>query len=452
MQNTPAWHKRFNAWMAPFVDLFNHKVREEMAIIYLLGLLGPGDRKSIEPIAGRFARGQYQNVHNFISTSTWAIEPFEATHIKIVDELIGGTDAHLILDDTALVKRGKSSVGVAHQYCGQLGKNANCQCLVTFTLARDEIPVPIMMKLYLPESWCTDEKRREKAKVPAEYQFKEKWRMALDGLDNLIARGVRFGDILADAGYGACAEFRHGLTERGLTWAVGVLSNQGVYPISVKLGTPLSKHGRPYKHPKPNQPSIAAKEAIEALGETAFQSVSWRNGTKGPLVQEFAAVRVRVADGRRINQGGHLPGEEVWLVCERRGNGEMKYYFTNHSADASMMTVIRAIKARWSCEQGHQQMKEELGLDHFECRSWLALSHHVILTMIAFAFLQTWRIEELRSNHVAGSMPIPIEETSPSAIESPNYNAPTKRLNPREPHSSAPRSPDIKEYTSKKVP
>lgn len=483
MQDSPAWHERFNAWMTPFLDLLNHKVREEMAIIYLLGLLGPGDRKSIEPIAKRFARGKYQNVHNFISTSTWSTEPFEATHIKMTNELIGGTNAHLIIDDTALVKKGKLSVGVAHQYCGQLGKTANCQCLVTLTLARDEIPVPILMIPYLPESWCTDMERRKRAKVPEAYEFKEKWRIALDGIDRLIAQGVLFTDILADAGYGMCAQFRQGLTERGLTWAVGVLSTQKVYPLSVKLEKPRTPNrGRPRKHLEPDQPSIAAKEAIEALGEAAFQRVSWRNGTNGPLEQDFAAVRVRAADGKMISKKSHLPGEEVWLVCERRCNGEVKYYFTNHSADAPLMTVVRAIKARWSCEQGHQQMKEELGLDHFECRSWLALSHHVILTMIAFAFLQTWRIEELKANSiaeseptpideigpsaielqtprvevvepngVAESMPAPIEETSPFSIELPESNVPTKRLNRREPHFSAPRSADVEECASKKV-
>ena len=453
MENTPAWHERFNVWMAPFLDLLNHKVRAEMAIIYSLGLLGPGDRKSIQPMAERFAKGEYQRVHNFISASTWATEPFEEMHIKIVNDMVGGTDSHLIIDDTALVKKGKLSVGVAHQYCGQLGRKANCQCLVTFTLARDEIPVPIMMKLYLPDKWCTDAARRKLAKVPESYEFKEKWRIGLDGIESLIAKGVLFGDVLVDAGYGVCSEFRQGLTERGLTWAVGVLSTQGVYPLSVKLDMPAKskRAGRPFKHPKPDQPNIAAKDAIAGLGEGAFQYVSWRNGTRGPLVQEFAAVRVRAADGERVSYGVHLPGQEVWLVCERRSDGEVKYYFTNHPADASLMTIVRAIKARWSCEQGHQQMKEELGLDHFECRSWLALSHHVILTMIAFAFLQTWRIEALRANGIPESMSTPIEKPSGPTIELPESNVAADSQNLPNVHSIASRAAPAKESTSKKA-
>lgn len=452
MQDIPAWYGRFDAWIAPFRETFNHKVREEMLMVYLLGLLGPGDRKSIEPIAKRFAQGQYQRVHNFISASTWATGLLEAMLRKKVDEVVGGPDSHLIVDDTGLVKQGRHSVGVAHQYCGQLGKKANCQCLVTLTLAGNEIPIPIAMKLYMPALWCADAQRRETAKVPEDYVFKEKWRIALDEIDTLIDAGVTFGDVLADAGYGACAEFRQALNNRKLTWAVGILSTQKVYPLSVGLEEVhlSSRGGRPRKHPRPDQPSRSAKDTIDALGEAAFQTVSWRDGTKGPLAQDFAMVRVRAADGEKVSKGVHLPGEEVWLVCERRRTGEIKYYFTNHPADASLMTVVRAIKARWPCEQGHQQMKEELGLDHFECRSWLALSHHVILTMLAFAFLQTWRIEELRARSLTESTEISTEKPCPSPIELRESDAPIKSATSVNPRSSAPRSAGDNEHNSKK--
>ena len=471
MQDTPAWQARFDAWVAPFVDVFNHRTREEMTKVYLLGLMGPGDRKSIEPIADRLIPGRHQRLHNFISASTWDAKPLETIHMTKVNELVGGPGAHLIIDDTGLVKQGKHSVGVAHQYCGQLGKNTNCQCLVTLTLARDEIPVPITMRLYLPKSWCDDAQRRAAAKVPTDYVFKEKWRIALDEVDNLIAQGVRFEDALADAGYGSCAEFRHGLTKRGLTWAVGILSTQGVYPSTVQLeeDLPSGRGGRPRKYPRPNLPSQSAKETIDLLGEAAFQTISWRDGTKGPLEADFAATRVRAADGKKVSKGVHLPGDEVWLVCERRRNGEVKYYFTNHSADAPLMTIVRAIKARWSCEQAHQQMKEELGLDHFECRSWLALSHHLILTMIAFGFLQAWRIEELRAQCLDDSMvTYSIEEAGPALGELPELSGETAAppalvecpsrtppasagLSSMTPPSTTP-SRRIKEEPSKKVP
>jgi SRSO17 transposase len=440
MQDPPAWQVRFDAWVKPFVVVFNHKTREEMAKAYLVGLMGPGDRKSIEPIAARvLPPGQHQRLHNFVSVSTWDVKPLETIHIQHVNELVGGPGAYLIIDDTGLVKQGRHSVGVAHQYCGQLGKNANCQCIVTLTLARDDIPVPIAMRLYLPKSWCDDAERRAEAKVPEDYVFKEKWRIALDEVDNLLEQGVKFYCLLADAGYGSCADFRHGLTERGLTWAVGILSTQGVYPSSVKLEEciPSSSGGRPRKYPRPDQPHRSAKETIDALDGAAFQTISWRDGTKGPLTADFAAIRVRAADGKQVSKGGRLPGDEIWLVCERRRNGEVKYYFANHSADTPLMTIVRAIKARWSCEQAHQQMKEELGLDHFECRSWRALSHHLILTMIAFAFLQTWRIEELCAQTCADSTETSsIEAASLAPAESSDAPVTTVSSSPVETPSS----------------
>src|SRR6185436_6680504 len=261
MHDVPAWQQRFISWVNPFLEALDSKGREEMAKLYLVGLMGPGDRKSLEPITNRFAPGQHQRLHHFISASMWNTDPLDAILMKKINDLVGGPESHLIIDDTALVKQGKHSVGVAHQYCGQLGKNANCQCLVTLTLARDEIPVPAAMQLYLPESWCTDTERRAKTKVPEDRVFQEKWRIALDEIDRLIAWGVQFSDVLTDAGYGAAAEFRHALTERRLIWAVGITHQQHVYPLSVQLECANASDlaGRTRKHPKPDQPSLSAK-------------------------------------------------------------------------------------------------------------------------------------------------------------------------------------------------
>jgi SRSO17 transposase len=247
----------------------------------------------------------------------------------------------------------------------------------------------------MPESWCSDPKRRKKAKVPEEVIYRPKWKIALGEIERIMAHGVRFGDVLADAGYGSCAEFRRGLTEMKLTWAVGILSTQVVYPRSVQLRkAPQRSTGPRPKHPVPTLERRSAKRAIDALGPNAFRTIVWREGTKGPLAADFAAVRIRVADGKRVSRNVRLPGEEVWLVCERRHTGEVKYYLTNHPADTPLETIASVIKARWSCEQAHQQMKEELGLDHFECRSWQALHHHTLLTMISVAYLQSVRITE----------------------------------------------------------
>ena len=397
VQDTSAsWQKKFEEWLAPFLAAFGHKARQYWAPVYLLGLFVPGERKSIEPLAARVAPGEKEQLHHFVAASEWDCAPLEEVLLDKADGLVGGADAHLIIDDTAIPKKGNQSVGVAHQYCGQLGKQANCQSLVSLTLARENVPVPIALRLYLPKSWCSDTKRREKTKVPADVVYRPKWQIALEEIKRVVAHGVRFGDVLADAGYGACAEFRQGLTKLKLTWAVGIVSTQLVYPRSVQLRkvSPSNAGGRPCKHPVPTLKRRSAKAAIAALGDNAFRTITWRQGTKGPLAADFAAVRVRVADGERVSRGVRLPGEEVWLVCERRHTGEVKYYLTNHSADTPLDTIAGVIKARWACEQAHQQMKEELGLGHFEGRSWHGLHHHTLLAMIAFGFLQYLRVTE----------------------------------------------------------
>jgi SRSO17 transposase len=265
--------------------------------------------------------------------------------------------------------------------------------MVSLTLARREVPVPIALQLYLPEDWAQDEERRAQAKVPESIVFEPKGNIALALIDTAIADGVRFGIVLADAGFGSSAAFRAALTERGLLWAVGVLPAQLVYPADVELIEPTKPAlGRPAKHPTPSVDSVQAQQMIEGLDARRLRRYAWRNGTKGMLTARFAAVRVRAADGPLMAHERHLPGQAVWLVCEVRDNGERKYYFTNHSDNTPRMTLVRAIKARWVCEQGHQQMKDELGLDHYEGRSWLGLHHHALLTMMALAYLQHRRL------------------------------------------------------------
>lgn len=389
------WEKQFNRWLEPFLEAFGHKVRRKWAPVYLRGLVAPGERKSIEPLVARVAPGEVEQVHHFVATSRWSTEPIEDVLLDKADALVGGDDAHLIVDDTAVPKKGEHSVGVAHQYCGALGKQANCQSLVSVTLARGEVPVPIALRLHLPESWANDAKRRKKAFVPEEIVYRPKWKMALEEVTRIRQAGVRFGDVLADAGYGCAAEFRHGLTALGLRWAVGVQSKQLVYSTSVRV-RPRKRagaKGRLPVHGTPTEERRTVADVIANLGPKAFRSVSWRTGTKGALRGRFAAVRVRPADGTDVGHRVRLPSEEVWLVGEERTN-ETKYYLCNYAPGASLKQLASAIKARWSCEQAHQQMKEELGLDHFEGRSWHGLHHHAVLTMVAFAFLQHLRCRE----------------------------------------------------------
>jgi SRSO17 transposase len=396
MKIRSGWEKRLDGWLAPFLDALGDKRRRPWAPLYITGLLLPGDRKSMQPISARVAPADAEQIHNFVATSCWDPAPVEAVLCQKVDAMLGGEDAYLIVDDTSLPKKGTESVGVAHQYCGALGKQANCQSLVSLTLARDDVPAPVGLRLYLPKSWTEDVARCERVKVPETIGYRPKWRIALDEIDRIRAAGVRFGTVLADAGYGMCAEFRHGLSERNYAWAVGILSTQNIYSADVKVSMPpRSAVGRPRIHPIARESPRSAERFIEKHG--SFRQVAWRMGTKGRLTGDFALVRVRPADGAEGRDGVHLPGDPAWLVCERLSNGDRKYYLVNLPASASRKQIVGAIKARWSCEQMHQQAKEELGLDHFEGRSWFGLHHHALLTMIAFAFLLHTRLTENKS-------------------------------------------------------
>ena len=353
MDGSPAdgWEGELGRWLEPFLARLGRKEQRRWAPFYLKGLILPGERKSIEPMAARVAPGDLQQLHHFVSTSPWATAPLEDELVQAADRLVGGPDAVLVVDDTALVKQGRRSVGVKRQYCGQLGKRANCQALVSLTLARAEVPVGVGLRLFLPEDWCADAARRAAAGVPEAVGYRPKWKIALDEIDRVLASGARFGAVLADAEYGRAAEFRAGLAERRRTYAVGIMPVQQVYPADVTLAFPEREAtGRPRKHPVPSAPSVAAAELIEAR-PAAFRAVSWRTGTKGPLEAEFAALRVRVADGPVAAGGRHLPGEEAWLVGEHRATGERKYYLSNLPADAPLEALAALIKARWVCEQ-----------------------------------------------------------------------------------------------------
>ena len=426
MTRSRSWSKDFERWLAPFLQALSHKKQRRWAPLYIGGLLRPGRRKSVEPMAERVAPGQVQQLHNFVSTSRWDPAPLERALVDKAEAMVGGPQAHLIIDDTALVKKGKHSVGVARQYCGELGKRAGCQVLVSLTLARGEVAVPVGLKLFLPESWAKDRPRRRKVYVPDEIEHRPKWKMALEEIDRVVKAGATFGDVLADAGYGMCAEFRKGLSERGLLWAVGILPTQKVYGADVRL-RPLavSPTGRPRKHREPTAPSQSAERIIEALGPRALRSIRWRRGAKGDLRARFASTRVRVADGAKRSRGQRQPGEEVWLIGEQRSGGVKKYYLSNLPATATRRQLAATIKARWVCEQAHQQMKQELGLDHFEGRSWHGLHHHGLLVMIAYAFAQHLRLREKKLRRARRARPAPADVASDPSPTGQHHTQPS---------------------------
>ena len=413
------WLSELKAWSEPFLEALEHPARRHWAPYYLRGLLLPGERKSVQPMSMRLGLAAHDQLHNFVASPSWDGAPLEAVLAAKADALVGGADAVLVVDDTALPKKGSASVGVAHQYAGALGKNANCQTLVSLTLARHEVPVPVALRLFLPRDWVADPARLERAGVPQAHRApRAKGEVALAEIDRLVALGLRFGCVLADAGYGNSALFRQALSARGLHWAVGVPKVQAAYGTEVALLWPEAARGRPRLKPVPSERPVPA-EAL--LAGADWRPVAWRRGTKAPLAAEFAALRVRVADGEAVRGGIHLPGEEVWLVGERRASGEVKYHLSNLPAGTSVERLVGLIKARWVCEQAHQQMKEELGLDHFEGRSWHGLHHHALMVMIALAFLQHLRLAEHRRRTGPGKNAAP--RSGPAAVAEPARRA-----------------------------
>src|SRR3954471_4165835 len=394
MSTSVAWEHELQSWLEPFLKPLHHPARRRMCPLYVAGLIGPGERKSLQPIAARLAPADYDQLHHFIAVGPWDDEPLEAELLAQADRLVGGSDAILVIDDTALPKKGQLSVGVAPQYASALGKNANCQTLVSLTLAQGEVPVPIALRLFLPEAWTQDPERMRRAGVPEACQTaRSKPEIALAELKRALNAGVRFRAVVADAGYGISAAFRQALSALGLLWAVGIPRIQKVYPVDVQLGPAPPTRGRPRKTLIPDREAVAAEKMVAAW---PWRWITWRQGTKGPLRAQFAAIRVRVADGPEVRlqgrTGQHLPGAEVWLVGERRASGEQKYYLSNLPPDTTLKQLASTIKARWVCEQAHQQLKEELGLDHFEGRSWRGLHRHALMTLMAYLFLQHLRL------------------------------------------------------------
>ncbi len=257
-------------------------------------------------MAGRLGLSGHDQLQHFIASPAWDDGPLRTALAREADRLVGGSDAYLIIDDTALPKKGTLSVGVARQYCSALGKKANCQALVSLTLARDEVPVPVALRLFLPDEWTSVPERCAQAGVlEAAAAPRSKIEIALSELDRLRAESLRFGVVLAVAGYDSSAAFRHGLDARGLRWTVGIAKNQKVYPADVRLVPPTGRARRPVRDQEP-------QDAEAVLADLAWRRVTWRPGTRGKLTARFAMIRVRVGDGQVRGNNRHLHDDRTW--------------------------------------------------------------------------------------------------------------------------------------------
>lgn len=277
------WRSDLERWLEPFLAGLSHPARRRMCPQYIAGLIGPGDRKSVQPMAARGGEAGYDQLHHFVAAGIWDSTPLEAALLSEADRLVGRDGAFLVIDDTAMPKKGRHSVGVAPQYASSLGKNANCQTMVSVTLASREVPVMVGLRLFLPESWTSDPARLTKAKVPADRRAAlTKPEIAIEEVDRVRSTGVRFGCVLADAGYGMSALFRQALSERGLSWAVGIPGRQKIYPADVAMIFPVAGHGRPRQHHIPDSKSVAT--------ETRLAGQPWRRVRGGSACLNRLAV------------------------------------------------------------------------------------------------------------------------------------------------------------------
>jgi len=380
-----AERSRLARFLAQTLTGLGRSERQRWGEVYVRGLLSSVERKTAARLAQRLPDGDEQALQQFVGQSPWAWEPVRE---RLAQQTIKELEpvAAWVVDDTGFPKKGGHSVGVARQYSGTLGKIGNCQVAVSLHYVTDDAAVPLDFALYLPEEWLESDKRTE-AGIPEEVTFQPKWQLALDLIDRALEWGIKPGVVAADAGYGGTVDFRLGLAKRRLQFAVGITSTVAVWLEAVSITPPAyTGKGRPRRIPANLPRASSVLELGQQLPAGAWQAITWREGTKGPMTSRFAAVRVRPS--RRLTH--HRPAEDVlWLLMEWL-DGEAapsRFWLSNVAADTDLPELVRLVKIRWWIEQGYQQLKDDLGLDHYEGRTWRGWHHHVTLTMIAFAFL-----------------------------------------------------------------
>lgn len=384
--------KRLEQFLVDLLEPVGRSERRRWGSVYVRGLLLDGERKSIEPIAQRLPEGNVQAIQQFIGQSPWDWNPvWEKLGQRMLAEL--EADPAWVVDDTGFPKQGTHSVGVARQYSGTLGKTGNCQVAVSVHHVGEQGNVPLGWRLYLPESWAQDAERRKGAGVPEDVVFRKKWELALEIIDQVRGWGVPDQVVLADAGYGDATELREGLEQRGLSYAVGITPQVGVWLQPPELIVPEAKPTgrRPSAVRYGTQRPVMAQEA--ALKAKGWKKVRWREGTKGWLESRFWAMRVQTS---HRYQDGRPPGKPVWLLVEwpESEDAPTKYSLCDLPANYTLRRLVRLVKCRWKIEQDYHQLKEELGLDHYEGRNWQGWHHHVTMVMLAHAFLT---LETLRA-------------------------------------------------------
>jgi SRSO17 transposase len=439
LQGMDASETRFFRYVEGLASAIGHADRVAPLRDYCVGLLLPGERKSVEPMAARTApartAAQHQSLLHFVGQAPWPDEPVLA---KVREMVLPAIEHHgpieaWIVDDTSFPKKGRHSVGVARQYCGQLGKQDNCQVAVSLSLANAHASLPVRWRLYLPEEWARDKARRTKAGVPAEIAFQTKPGIALEQLRWACAAGLPRGVVLMDAGYGSDTGLRRDVAALGLAYAAGIMPNTSVWAPGTAPLPPKrwSGRGRPptrVRRDKKHRP-VSVKALALSLPKRAWRRIGWREGTAERLVSRFARVRVRAA---HRNQ----PHGEEWLLIEwpKEAAEPTKYWLSTLPHDITFERFVDLTKLRWRIERDYQELKQELGLGHYEGRSWRGFHHHATLCIAAYGFL----ISERETIPPSGSRRAPVF-AKPAF---PGGYRPRGAANPaRTPHSKLDRNP-----------
>jgi SRSO17 transposase len=393
--------ERFDDYVDRLARAVGHADRVWPLRAYLTGLLLDGERKSVEPMAARVdprhVSRAHQAMHHFVANAPW---DGEAVLAVARDYALTQLERHApvgawVVDDTGIPKKGEHSVGVARQYCGVLGKRANCQVAVAVSLVNRTMSVPAAWRLYVPKVWAKDPERRARGGIPEEVGFQEKWRIGLEEIDKLLAEDLPPAPVVADAGYGDTTAFRDGLTERGFSYVMGVKETTSVWPPGQQPLAPAAWKGtgRPptrLRRQKGHEP-VAVRTLAERLKkEEVWTEVCWREGTKGMMASRFAALRVRPAHRDYLRS---TPRPEEWVLIEWP-SGEAKptkYWLSTVPQEVELDELVALAKIRWRIERDFQELKDELGLDQYEGRGWRGFHHHGVLCMAAYCFLAAER-------------------------------------------------------------
>jgi SRSO17 transposase len=388
--------KRFAAYIDGLAQAAGHADRETPLKNYCKGLLLPGERKSVEPMAARLApdnvRRMHQSLHHVVAEAPWKDEVLLS---QVRQQVLPSLQKHgsvvaWIVDDTGFPKKGSHSVGVARQYCGQVGKADNCQVAVSLSVSTWNASLPIAWRLYLPEAWAQDRKRRKKAGIPSEIKFQTKPQIALEQIRQALQEGVPEGAVLVDAAYGSDTHFREQVTKLGLAYVAGVQSNitiwePGKQPLPAKSRKRMGRPPRLLQRSPQHQP-ISAKDLALALPQAAWQDISWRQGSARTMRSRFTAVRVRPAhrDYKKAE-----PHPEEWLLMEwpKEEAEPAKYWLSTVPAGTKLKDLVKLAKHRWIIERDYEELKQELGLNHYEGRGWRGFHHHATLCIAAYGFL-----------------------------------------------------------------